>query len=81
MTELSVRNFVKRFSKIKKDSVNVFFIVEALLEVRDSTNKLSFTDMIVVYETHVGYQLIFGGFLDVKILTSILRVQESCSRH
>ena len=37
--------------------------------------------MIVVYETHVSYELIFGGFLDVKILTSILHVQESCSKH
>ena len=76
-----MRNFVKHFSKIEKESINVCFIVEELLEVRDTTNKLIVFHMIVVYETHVGYQLIFVGFLDVRILTSILPVQESCSRH
>ena len=38
-----MRIFVERFSEIEKDNVNVFSIVEALLEVRDGNNKLCFT--------------------------------------
>ena len=36
--------------------------------------------MNVVFEIHVGYQLIFDGFLGVRILMNVLCVQESFSK-
>ena len=43
MAEFCVRNFAESISKIQKESVTVFFIVEVLLKVRDGTYKLCCT--------------------------------------